>query len=332
MPPGELDADQFERLIAEGREALGVANAEQAEKTFAGALALWHGAPFADFGAGSFAQAEIARLEELRRHALEERIEAQLSLGRHAEVTAELPPLIDQHPLEERLRAQLMVALYRSGRQADALAAYQDFRRLLADGLGLNPSLDLREIERRILRQDPALLSRHASSGSGASFSCASSLPTGGSHAHEPAGSADSVDRARTGTRGGGPTPACAPSRNADRPRRLGKDAARSSARERRDRGLPRRRRLGTATGTPRPRAGSGPTIVREMGTGETAQSKTAPERRLLLVLDNFEQLLPSAPRVGTLLAQHPHLKLLVTSREPLHRRGRVRVSRGSAA
>ena len=317
VPPGELDADQFERLIAEGREALGVANAEQAEKTFARALALWHGAPFADFGAESFAQAEIARLEELRRRALEERIEAQLSLGRHAEVTAELPPLIDQHPLEERLRAQLMVALYRSGRQADALAAYQDFRRLLADGLGLDPSPDLREIERRILRQDPALLAATPPRGAElASAAPAHSPPAALTHTNLPVP----------------PTPL------------IGREQELEEAGR-----LLRAHRLVTLTGP----GGSGktrlalqlandavedfpdgvvwvplqalrdpelvlPTIVREMGTGELS-IEDGSQRRLLLVLDNFEQLLPSAPRVGTLLAQHPHLKLLVTSREPLH-------------
>ena len=158
VPPGELDADRFERLITAGSEALGAGKADRAEKTFAHALTLWHGPPFADFAGEPFAQAEIARLEQLRLRALEEQIEARTALGCHATVLTQLPTLVDLHPLEERLRAQLMVALYRSGRQADALAVYQDFRSRLADELGLDPSPGLREIERQILRHDSALL------------------------------------------------------------------------------------------------------------------------------------------------------------------------------
>ena len=231
VPPGELDADRFERLIAAGSEALGAGKAERAEKTFAHALTLWHGPPFADFAAEPFAQAEIARLEQLRLRALEEQIEARTSLGRHAEVLAELPTLVDQHPLEERLRAQLMVALYRSGRQADALAAYQDFRRLLADELGLDPSPTCARSNDKSSARTP-LSSLPPPSGSRAPVS-----RTGHPNrprADESAGSTDAVDRARAGAPGGGSTPACAPARDPDRPRRLGKDAARASARGRR--------------------------------------------------------------------------------------------------
>ena len=113
--------------------------------------------PLADFAYEAFAQAEIARLEELRLAALEERIEAELALGRDAELVGELETLVAEHPLRERLRGQLMLALYRSGRQAEALAVYRDGRRLLDDELGLEPSESLKELERAILAHDPCL-------------------------------------------------------------------------------------------------------------------------------------------------------------------------------
>ena len=104
------------------------------------ALALWRGPPLADLAYEQFAQAEIARLEEMRLAAVEQRVEADLALGRHAELVRELETLVGGHPLRERFRYQLMLALYRSDRQADALEAYQAARRELSDGLGLEPS------------------------------------------------------------------------------------------------------------------------------------------------------------------------------------------------
>ena len=121
------------------------------------ALALWRGPPLADLAFESFAQPAIARLEELRLVAIEKRIDADLALGRHAEVVAELEALVAEHPLRERVRAQLMLALYRCGRQADALAVYQSARRELVEELGIEPSPTLRELEQSILRQDPSL-------------------------------------------------------------------------------------------------------------------------------------------------------------------------------
>ena len=121
------------------------------------ALALWRGPPLADFAYEAFAQPEIARLEEQHVAALEQRIDADLALGRHADLVAELEGLVAEHPLRERLRAQLMVALYRCGRQADALEAYGDARRVLLDELGVEPGPALRELQVAILRQAPAL-------------------------------------------------------------------------------------------------------------------------------------------------------------------------------
>ena len=115
------------------------------------------GTALSDFAAEPFAQGEIARLEELRLAAIEERIEADLALGRHAELVSELETLVRQHPLRERLRAQLMLALYRSARQAEALDVYRQGRRMLSEELGLEPGRSLQELEGAILRQDPQL-------------------------------------------------------------------------------------------------------------------------------------------------------------------------------
>lgn len=149
----ELDLYRFERLVT---EADGAEPAEAAAKLRA-ALGLWRGAPLDDVSHESFAQPAIRRLEELRLTALEKRIEADLELGRHAELIAELEALVEEYSLREHLHAQLMLALYRSGRQADALAAYQSARRVLVEQLGIEPSAPLRQLEHAILRQEASL-------------------------------------------------------------------------------------------------------------------------------------------------------------------------------
>ena len=125
----ELDLHRFERLLSAGRDALAAGRAADAASSFREALALWRGPALADFGFEAFAQTPVARLEELRLVAQEERIEADLALGHHADLIGELEGLVAEHPLRERLRGQLMLALYRSGRQAEALQAYQDAAR-----------------------------------------------------------------------------------------------------------------------------------------------------------------------------------------------------------
>jgi DNA-binding SARP family transcriptional activator len=157
LAPEQLDLGRFERLRAEAIQALAAGDAAAAVGKLRRALALWRGSPLADLAYEPFAQTEIARLEELRVAALEDRLEAELALGRHSDLVGELEALIAEHPLRERLRAQLMLALYRSGRQAEALAAYRDARRTLVDELGIEPGRSLRELERAILRQDPGL-------------------------------------------------------------------------------------------------------------------------------------------------------------------------------
>jgi DNA-binding SARP family transcriptional activator len=152
--PDELDLARFERLVADARRA---DSAEERAVHLGRALELWRGSPLADLAYEPFADVEIQRLEQLRLAARQDLVDAQLDLGRHAEVVGELEELIRTHPFDERLRGQLMLALYRSGRQADALESYQDARRALVDNLGLEPGVALRELEQAMLRQDPAL-------------------------------------------------------------------------------------------------------------------------------------------------------------------------------
>jgi DNA-binding SARP family transcriptional activator/class 3 adenylate cyclase len=152
----ELDLERFTGLARDGRAALAAGRPDSASGLLHAALALWRGPALAEFDE-HFARIEGARLEELRLAALEDRIDADLELGRHADLVAELEALVAQHPERERLRGQQMLALYRTGRQADALDSYHEGRRVLDEQLGLRPSSALRELEQRILRQDPAL-------------------------------------------------------------------------------------------------------------------------------------------------------------------------------
>lgn len=143
LGPDGLDVARFQQLVDQGaaREA----------------LALWRGPPLDDVAGEPFAAAEIGRLEEMRLGAVEQAIDADLAAGRHREVLAELERLVRQEPLRERLHAQRMLALYRSGRQADALAAYRQARRALVERIGVEPGSELRGLHDRMLRQDPAL-------------------------------------------------------------------------------------------------------------------------------------------------------------------------------
>jgi DNA-binding SARP family transcriptional activator/tetratricopeptide (TPR) repeat protein len=160
LDPERVDAQRFARLAGDGRAALDAGDFAAAGATLRDGLALWRGPALADFLYEPFAQVEIARLEDLRLAALEDRIEADLATGRHAEVVAELDALVDAHPLRERPRAQLMLALYRSGRQADALAVYRRARETLVEELGIEPGPELKTLEAAILRQDETLLPR----------------------------------------------------------------------------------------------------------------------------------------------------------------------------
>ena len=153
----QVDARRFESLVEEGRRELAESAALHAAELLREALGLWRGAALLDFAYEPFAQAEIARLEELRLIALEDRIAADLALGRHTELVGELEALAAQQPLREPFRVQLMLALYRSGRQAEALDVYHKTRELLIERLGIEPSRPLKRLERAILLQDPSL-------------------------------------------------------------------------------------------------------------------------------------------------------------------------------
>ena len=157
LEPDWLDATAFRVGLEEGRRALARGDASTAAALLRDALALWRGPALVEFRYDDFAQSEIARLDELRLAALEERIEADLELGRHDELVVELEELVAEQPLRERLRGQLMLALYRSGRQAEALSTYQEGRRALAEELGLEPGEGLQRLERRILDHDPEI-------------------------------------------------------------------------------------------------------------------------------------------------------------------------------
>ena len=156
VPDGQVDARRFELLAARGWRSVDDDPAA-ALATFEDALELWRGPPLDEFAFSEFAQREIQRLEELRLDTVEGRIEALLRLGRHGSVVAELKTRVDEYPLRERLRGQLMLALYRCGRQAEALEVYRQGRRLLRDELGLEPGTELQRLERAILAQDAAL-------------------------------------------------------------------------------------------------------------------------------------------------------------------------------
>jgi YVTN family beta-propeller protein len=157
VAPGELDLERFRELADRGRDALATGRPEEAATLLRDALSLWRGPPLAEFAYERFAQNAIAQIEELRLGAAEERVEAELALGHARAVVGELRDLVVRHPLRERLHGELMLALYRSGRQAEALEVFQGFRRTLSEELGLEPGPGLQQLELAILTRDPAL-------------------------------------------------------------------------------------------------------------------------------------------------------------------------------
>ena len=156
VAPEAVDLLRFERLRKEGRAALADGDAATAAERLTAACALWRGPALGEFSE-PFAAAAAAHLDELRLLAVEDRVDAELALGRHRDVAGELQALVASHPLRERPRRQLMLALYRQGRHAEALAAFQELRAALRDELGIDPSAGLAELQYRILNQDPAL-------------------------------------------------------------------------------------------------------------------------------------------------------------------------------
>ena len=273
-----LDLQEFERLTAEAREA----PLQQAVELRRRALSLWRGLPLADVVLDGSAGVALARLEALRLNTQLEAVEGELELGRHAALVGELESLAAAHPYQERVHALLMLSLYRAGRQADALAAYQALRRRLADELGLQPSQELRDLEAAILRQDEGLALRERTTASSPRHRRRSRLPPtpprypraalegpGRSSWRQPPSSCSSAQPSRprssaTSRRGRGRTELGRRDRSRAEPRRghvpVGTGRARS----------PRRRRLGLGRQRRRPDAGA-----------DRAQSGTRREVRL---------------------------------------------------
>ena len=305
---GELDLQRFEELVEHARAEA----PESAAETLREALALWRGTPLSDLGETPFAAAERGRLEALHLAALEDRIAAELAAGRHAELIPELEALVARHPYRERLRREQMLALYRSGRQAEALEAYQQARRTLVDELGIDPGAELQELERAILRQDPEL-----------------ALPTARARSNIPASLTPLVGRrlelaaltslvrsgeARlltlTGPGGTGKT-------------RLALECAWELISDFRD---------GVFFVDLAPISDPELVAAQVLGALDVDEQPGRPivetlkqalrDRQLLLLLDNFEGVVDAGPLVTELLAAAPELKALVTSRVVLHLTG----------
>lgn len=309
VDPETVDLFRFVRLSDEGRSRLADGDAAGAAETLRAALDLWRGAPLADLAWEPFAQAEIARLEELRLAALEDRIDADLALGRHGQLVPELERLVVEHPLRERLRAHLMLALYRAGRQADALSVYQRVRKTLVEELGIEPGESLRKLERAILAHDPSLGITPPSTASPRRVPTPPYPLLG--RERELAALADLVRRdgtrlvTLTGIGGIGKT-------------RLALELVRRLAPEFPD-------GAGVALlATLQDPALVARTILEALELPEAGQHpeeeliRALSGSRLLLLIDNFEQVLAASPTVARLLAAAPGLKMIVTSRAPL--------------
>ena len=300
VDPEAVDLLRFERLAVRGRTALAAGDAATAAEELAAALALWRGPPLADLAWEEFAQAEVLRLEELHLATLEDRIDADLALGRHAALVAELERLVAEHPFRERLRAQLMLALYRAGRQADALAVYQRTRRTLVDELGIEPGETLQKLERAILEHDPALDPPTARRPP--QRVPVPPTPLLGRE-RELSALADLVRRddvrvvTLTGPGGIGKT-------------RLAPEFGDGSA--------------AAFLATIHEPALVARTILHAVGVPEAVQDpeeallRVLAGAELLLLVDNFEQVLPAAVTVARLLESSPALKVVVTSRARL--------------
>ena len=295
VEPGELDLHRFRELIAQDRHRE--------------ALALWRGPALADLAFEDFARSEIARLEELRLSALEGRFEHELAAGRHAELAGELAAAVRAHPLRERLAGQLMLALYRSGRQADALAAYRDARATLVDELGLEPSEELSALQRRILVHDPGL--DHTRTGRRAELPASLTSFVGRGRELEQIRALILRPGVRlltlTGAGGTGKT-------------RLALEVARAVAGEFADGA-----RFAPLAAVAEPEVvphAIAEALALQQSSGqsiEDALKAFLADRELLLVLDNLEHLLEATPLATELLAAAPRLKILATSRTHLN-------------
>ncbi|MFY9580796.1 MAG: BTAD domain-containing putative transcriptional regulator [Gaiellaceae bacterium] len=309
--PDHVDADRFKRQVAAAAGARRKGEIDAASALLTEALGAWRGPALADLASEPFARPEIARLEELRLAALEDRIDCELELGHHAEVVGEIEALVEQHPLRERLRLQLMLALYRSDRQADALGAYHDARTKLNDELGIAPSQALSELQRSILRQDETIAVTRPSVARPRKVSLPDSVTPLVGRTGEIGAVVELVrlDHVRlvtlTGLGGIGKT-------------RLAAEAARLLAPDFPD---------GVAYVPLATISDPGllsATMAQTLGVGEwggppeEALEEYLRPLRMLLLADNFEQLVTAADLISRLLSSAPGLKVLVTSRAPL--------------
>ncbi|MGW4476333.1 BTAD domain-containing putative transcriptional regulator [Nonomuraea sp. NPDC004354] len=311
VDPADVDAHRFELLVADGRAAVREGDPARAARVLREALELWKGAPLAD---APFAGTTATRLAELRLSAVEDRVQAELELGSHREVAAELGELVAAHPLRERLRAQLMRALYGSGRQAEALAVYEEGRRILDDELGVAPGSELAAAHLAVLRADPSLGPAPGAPEAGVSRrGLRAQLTSFVGRAEELERLQALLEEARLvtliGPGGAGKT-------------RLATEAAATAPRD-----------VCFVELAPISDAADLPQAVvsaldlrdslhaagRVPADAATRLVAALAERRLLLVLDNCEHLVGAAAALADrLLAACPHLRLLVTSREAL--------------
>lgn len=311
LDSGAVDAVRFERLVEEGKAASATGNAALAASLLRGALALWRGPAYGEFGYDDFVRGEAERLEELRLAAVEELFDAELALGRNSELLPEVCSLAAEHPLRERLQAQAMLALYRCGRQAEALDVYASVRVRLQEEVGLDPGRELRALQGRILRHDPAL--------EASPIAPLQTLPTPSTplvgrdvelqELHELLCSDDVRLLILTGAGGSGKT-------------RLALEAARNVASAYADGVIfvdlaplsdPRDviAVISNSAGVPA-----------QPGDPLDALATALRSRELLLLLDNVEHLREAAPIFVQLLARVPRLTLLITSRIVLHLSG----------
>jgi predicted ATPase len=313
LDPAELDLSRFERLVEAATEALAAGRPGEATEDLRRALARWRGAPLADLAREPVHEVEAGQLDERRLRALELLHDAELALGRHDELVPELERLIAAEPFRERFRAQRALALYRSGRQVDALAACRAARDLLVEELGIDPGPELQELERRILRHDPALAAPDARPPARLQLPTPPTLLVGRRLEVAAVCALLRRDDVRlvtlTGPGGAGKT-------------RLALAAAAELGPELPDGAL------FVDLASVRDPALLGPALAEALGASETGEpvedvlAAHLGDRSLLLVLDNLEQLVPEVALVSRLLASAPRLLLLATSRTPLRLAG----------
>jgi predicted ATPase/DNA-binding SARP family transcriptional activator len=318
LAPEAVDVHRYERLVTEARAAAEAGDTTTALARLSDAESLWRGEPLADFTYDDFAALTIGRLSELRLSAVEERLGLELATGRHLAVIPELEVLVRSHPLRERPRALLMLALYRAGRQADALQAFQDGRRHLADELGLDPGPELRQLESAILAQDPSLDAPDVPVAAPAPLPPPPPRMTIPEPLTALVGRDGELEELRrcladhrlltlVGPGGVGKTRLAL---------ELGRDAAPSLA----DGGvLVELAAVGDPAGVPA-------AITAALGlTNPNRLAELIGERELLVVLDNCEHVITMAATIAEELLTHcPNLRLLATSREGLRVPGEV--------